>query len=239
MIAPFNNRYRTAWPFAVPAAFDQINTSVVNPDWYVAGYWQMPPGKICDLLTAKEFTFSFQFSSAAFNSWFGESFPSDVSYSVVCESGVWKYNDTETGLQTFNLDHKWDTQFKLFERYIDPGEESEFFLPQGFAGIRYVTSIIFTEGSGYWDFDVTMVAPIPIPAKDQDGNYIWRLTFNQNNFFAIRKVDESESSPTITTYPISDIGSSYLGINNSGGQGVGSGGCFPVASVSILTHFPA
>lgn len=241
MIAPFQNRYRMAWPFAAQGVFQEIDTTEEFPRWNVAGDWRMPPGKVCDLLTAKEFTFAFEFSKAAFDAEFGEEFPSNISYSTVCNSGVWKYNDTATNLQTFNLDYKWDTQVKLFQRDTDPEEESEYFNPVGFAGMRYGTILNFTEYSGYWDFDITMVAPIPVPAKDQDGNYVWGISgFPQIlNFVTISKVDTSGPFPFITTYPMSDVGSSYLGINDRGGQGQGAGGCFPVASVSIATHFPA
>ena len=241
MIAPFQNRYRMAWPFAVPDAFAQIDTTSEFPRWNVAGDWRVPPGKVCDLLTAKEFTFAFEFNKAAFDAEFGEEFPSNISYSTVCNSGVWKYNDTATNLQTFNLDYKWDTQIKLFQRDTDPEEESEYFNPVGLAGMRYATRLDFTEYIGYWLFDITMVAPIPSPAKDQDGNYVWGISgFPQIlNFLTISKVDTSGPYLIVTNYPMGDVGSSYLGINDRGGQGQGAGGCFPVASVSIATHFPA
>jgi hypothetical protein len=240
MIAPFQNRYRMAWPFAGQSTFLEIDTTEEFPIWNVAGDWRMPPGKVCDLLTAKEFNFSFEFSSAAFNSEFGEEFPEDVSYSVVCESGIWKYYDTATELQTFNLDYKWDTQAKLFQRDTDPDEESEFFNPVGLSGMTYLTRLNFTEFIGYWEFDVSLFAPIPVPAKDQEGDYVWSvLGYPPIISASISKVDTSGPFPFITTYPMFDLGSSYLGINDRGGQGQGQVGCFPVASVSIATHFPA
>jgi hypothetical protein len=239
MIAPFQNRYRMAWPFAVPDTFFEIDTTAEFPIWNVAGDWRMPPGKVCDLLTAKEFTFSFEFSSAAFNAEFGEDFPEDVAYSVVCESGTWKYYDTRTELQTFNLDYKWDTQVKLFQRDTDPDEESEFFNPAGLSGISYSKILNFTEYSGYWQFIVTMDAPIPKPAKDQNDNYVWAIVGSPPIIdVQIDKIDTGDGV-RVTTYLMSDLGSSYLGINDRGGQGQGQGGCFPVASVSIATHFPA
>jgi hypothetical protein len=240
MIAPFQNRYRMAWPFAAQSTFFEIDTTAEFPIWNVAGDWRMPPGKVCDLLTAKEFTFSFEFSSAAFNAEFGEDFPENVSYSVVCESGTWKYYDTATELQTFNLGYKWDTQVKLFQRDTDPDEESEFFNPVGLSGMRYLTRLNFTEFTGYWDFDVSMFAPIPVPAKDQEGDYVWSvLGYPPIISASISKVDTSGPFPFVRTFPMFDVGSSYLGINDRGGQGQGEGGCFPVASVSIATHFPA
>lgn len=240
MIAPFQNRYRMAWPFAVDGILEELDTAAEFPRWNVAGDWRVPPAKVCDLLTAKEFTFAFEFNSAAFNAEFGEEFPEDVSYSVVCDSGVWKYNDPLTGLQTFNLDYKWDTQTKLFERDTDPEEESEFFDPIGLAGLRYAVNLEFEEGSGYWAFDITMVAPIPVPGKDTEGNYLWCITgYPQIANITIQKVDTSGAFPITTPYDVSDAGSSYLGIDDRGGQGQGAGGCFPVASVSVATHFPA
>jgi hypothetical protein len=228
-----------AWPFAVPDTFFEIDTTAEAPIWNVAGDWRVPPGKVCDLLTAKEFNFSFEFSSAAFNAEFGEEFPEDVSYSVVCESGTWKYYNTATELQTFNLDYKWDTQVKLFERDTDPDEDSEFFNSVGLSGMTYSKILNFTEYSGYWQFIVTMYAPIPKPAKDQDGNYVWAIVGSPPIIdVQIDKID-TEDGVQITTYLMSDLGSSYLGINDRGGQGQGQGGCFPVASVSIATHFPA
>jgi hypothetical protein len=240
MIAPFQNRYRMAWPFAVPDTFFEIDTTAEAPIWNVAGDWRVPPGKVCDLLTAKEFNFSFEFSSAAFNSEFGEEFPEDVSYSVVCESGTWKYYDTRTQLETFNLDYKWDTQAKLFERYTDPDEESIYFSGVGFSGFRYYKILNFTEDIGYWTLDVTMHAPIPRPAKDQNSNYVWAIVGSPLIInVEIERVDTSGPFPFVRTYRMFDLGSSYLGINDRGGQGQGQGGCFPVASVSIATHFPA
>jgi hypothetical protein len=249
MIAPFQNRYRMAWPFAVPDTFLEIDTTEEFPKWNVAGDWRVPPGKVCDLLTAKEFTFSFEFNSAAFNAEFGEEFsedefgepfPEDVAYSVVCESGTWKYYDTRTDLQTFNLDYKWDTQVKLFQRDTDPDEESEYFSAMGFSGFRYLRYLNFTEDIGYWSFDITMHAPIPTPAKDQDGKYVWAIVGSPLIInVEIEKVNNSGPYPIVRTFPMSDLGSSYLGINDRGGQGQGEGGCFPVASVSIATHFPA
>jgi len=240
MIAPFQNRYRMAWPFAVPDTFLEINTAAEFPRWNVPGDWRTPPSKVCDLLTAKEFTFSFQFSSAAFNAEFGEVFPEDVAYSVVCDSGTWKYYDTRTQLETFNLDYKWDTQVKLFQRDTDPDEESEFFNPAGLSGISYYKILNFTEYSGYWQFIVTMDAPIPKPAKDQNDNYVWAIVGSPPIIdVEIERVDTSRPYPIVRTFLMFDVGSSYLGINDRGGQGQGQGGCFPVASVSIANHFPA
>lgn len=240
MIAPFQNRYRMAWPFAVEGFLQEIDTAAASPIWNVPGDWRVPPPEVCDLLTAKEFTFSFEFNAAAFNAEFGEDFPEDVSFSTVCNSGVWKYNDALTGLQTFNLDYKWDTQRKLFERDTDEDEESIYFNPQGLAGLRYAVVFDFEVGSGYWSFDITLTAPIPVPAIDPDGEYLWSIVgYPSIVLLTIQKVNTSEAFPIITNYDTSDVGSSYLDIDNLGGQGVGAGGCLPTASVSIATHFSA
>lgn len=243
MIAPFQTSYRMAWPFGSLfgslVTFEEIDTTEEFPRWNVEGDWRVPPAKVCDLLTAKEFTFAFEFSSAAFNAEFEEEFPEDISYSVVCDSGVWKYNHPLNGLQTVNLDYKWDTQAKLFERYVKK-EESEFFIPQSLAGMRYLVYLDSEETIGYWAFDIIMVAPIPVPGKDTEGNYLWFITGSpQIASITIEKVDTSGAFPIITPYGVSNVGSSYLGIDDRGGQGQGAGGCFPSLSVSIATHFPA
>jgi hypothetical protein len=241
MIAPFYDKYRMAWPFGTYFDSSDINTSEDFPVWHVAGDWKTPPSKVCDLLTAKEFTFSFGFSAAAFNEEFTEDFPQDVSYSANCESGTWKYYDTRTEIETFNLNYKWDTQVKLFQRETDPDEDSPYFAPYGISGLRYFSIFEFTEFTGHWSIDITMIAPIPAPAKDQDGKYVWGINYFPSilSFVQIIRHDFSDPAyPVLRPYYLFDVGSSYLGVNDRGGQGQGSGGCFPVASVSIATHFP-
>jgi hypothetical protein len=227
-----------AWPFAKPnEIFSTIDTSVEYPLWHVAGHWKTPPSKVCDLLTAKEFTFSFGFSAAAFNAEFSEDFPQDVSYSATCESGTWKHYDTRTEIETFNLNYKWDTQVKLFQSETDPDEDSPYFVPYGLSGLQYFSIFEDTEFAVSWSIAITMIAPIPAPAKDQDGKYVWGINNIPSilNFVEIRR---DFSSPVVSRpYYLFDLGSSYLGVNDRGGQGRGSGGCFPVAEVSILSHF--
>jgi hypothetical protein len=240
MIAPFQNRYRMAWPFAVPDTFLEIDTTEEFPKWNVAGDWRMPPGKVCDLLTAKEFTFSFEFNSAAFNAEFGEDFPEDVTHSVVCQSGTWKY-DAPTGLETYNLDSKWDTQVKLFQRDFDEIEPGEFinfspgYTPQGFAGLAYFRIFDVPEEFGTnWTFFLVMTAMIPFPTKNESGDYVWGCN-GMVNGSAIR----AEEGLDIRQYGFSSAGSSYLGINDRGGPAQGLGGSFTDLSISIANHFPA
>jgi hypothetical protein len=239
MIAPFQNRYRMAWPFAVPDAFLEIDTTAEAPIWNVAGDWRVPPGKVCDLLTAKEFNFSFEFSSAAFNAEFGEDFPEDVTHSVVCQSGTWKY-DAATGLETYNLNSKWDTQVKLFQRDFDEIEPGEFinfspgYTPQGFAGLAYFRTFdVPGEFGTNWTFYLTMTAAIPFPTKNESGDYVWGCN-GMVNGSAIR----AEEGLDIRQYGFSSAGSSYLGINDRGGPAQGLGGSFTDLSISIATHFP-
>lgn len=240
MIAPFQTRYRMAWPFAAEGVFQEIDTTEEFPRWNVAGDWRMPPGKVCDLLTAKEFTFAFEFSSAAFNAEFSEDFPEDVTSSVICASGTWKY-DAPTGLETYNLDSKWDTQVKLFQRDFDEIEPGEFinfspgYTPQGFAGLTYFRTFDVPEEFGTnWTFTLAMTAMIPFATKNESGDYVWGCN-GMINGSAIR----SEEGLNVRQYGFSSAGSSYLGINDRGGPVEGLGGSFTDLSISIATHFDA
>jgi hypothetical protein len=239
MIAPFQTLLRLPWPLGGPPNdYSRIDTSVEAAPWHVAGDWRMPPGEVCDLLTAKSYEFSFSFSSSAFNSEFGEEFPEDVSYSVVLDAGTWIYYDTATEPQTLNINYKWDTQVKLFERDLDPEEGPEYFDQIGNCGIRYTKTLIDPEfGTTQWFFSLSMFAYYPSPVKDQDGNYVWVLS-DLNGFFGC-SISKRIGTDPATEYPMTGLGGSYLGINDRGGQGVGRGGCFPVASVAIESHFPA
>lgn len=240
MIAPFQNRYRMAWPFGSSLTPGEVDTTEEFPLWNVAGDWRVPPGKVCDLLTAKEFTFAFDFSSAAFNAEFGEDFPEDVTSSVICASGTWKY-DAPTGLETYNLDSKWDTQVKLFQRDFDEIEPGEFinfrpgYTPQGFAGLDYFRTFDVPEEFGTnWAFNLIMTAVIPFSTKNESGDYVW-VCNGMINGSAIRL----EEGLNVREYGFYTVASSYLGINDRGGPGVGLGGSFTDLSISIATHFDA
>jgi hypothetical protein len=246
MIAPFYNRYRTAWPFAVPdtleTSFDTIDTSVEHPPWHVPGHWKTPPPQVCNLLTAENFELKFTFDSELFNAEYGTIMPSIGSSSFYGNSGAW-LTDYYFIRTSFNEDNKWDTRRKVFERFIDITEPHPF-LDYGLKGFRYVNGAdVFYEEADLerrYDLELTMLAQIPYPAKDQNGEFIW--TVNNILQAQVREViyrfadGTVPPSPTTIIWPL-NVGSRYLGIDHLGPQGHGAGGCMPVAEISILSHF--
>jgi len=243
MITPFYNRYRTAWPFAVPDTFDTIDTSVEHPPWHVPGDWKTPPPKVCDLLTAANFDLTFTFDSQLFNAEYGTIMPSIGSSGFTGNSGTW-LSDIFFIRTQFNEDNKWDTPRKVFERFIDITEPHPF-VDYGLKGFRYVNGAdIINEGADVersYNLELTMLVQIPYPAKDQNGEFIW--TVNNILQAQVREVIYRAAdgtlfpSPSTIIWPL-NVGCRYLGIDHLGPQGHGAGGCMPVAEISILSHFP-
>jgi len=243
MIAPFQSRLRMAWPFAEEGTLSEIDTAATNPPWSVVGDYRVPPPEVCDLLTAKQYSMNFEFSSAAFNDHYGEDFPVDISFPGSPYTGTWIYNTDLGTSQTYNEAYKWDSQIKLFQREIDPEEDA--FAVFGLAGITYIRHFRNETEEGVpisdWVFTARMSAAIPYPAKNQDDELIWRasgmvfVTLDKTEYFSL-----TEGGPTVTTftyYTLTEAGSTYLGIDDLGGPGQGEGGCLPVADVAIISHF--
>jgi hypothetical protein len=233
-----------AWPFAEPDILPTIDTSVEYPPWHVAGHWKTPPPEVCDLLTAANFELKFVFNNELFNARYGTMMPPVGSFSDTGNSGMWK--DTQNFVSTiFNEDNKWDTQRKVFEGFIEP-DGRPYYIFGSLKGFRfYYTADVLHDG-GVLDrqyiLDLVMSVQKPFPAKDQDGEFIWTVQYPfraQVTEYVYPGADEGEPSgpPSIYYYPLYDVGSRYLGKDHLGPQGTGGGGCFPVAEISILSHF--
>lgn len=236
MIAPFQNRYRMAWPFAVDGILEEIDTAAEFPRWSVTGDWRVPPGKVCDLLTAKDFTFSFEVNAEALNSQFGLFLEENILYLAVINSGTsLSVEIVETETSTIgNEENKWDTQIKLFERYKDP-EEFPGISDNSLAALYYTQYITVEPLPGVFEnyrLELTMNALIPKPAINQNGDYVWSSdVITQATMFFVQSGGDIE-------YPVTgDF--NYLGLTDLRQLEDYDGAYFISSSILINSHFPA
>jgi hypothetical protein len=231
MITPHFSQYRMAWPFSF-GDFSTIDTGATDPVWSVPGHFRTPPPEVCDLLTAASFDIDFEINAAAFNSFYSEALPSNVIFAKTVNSGTW-FESVEGVEATWNSANTWDTQAKLFERYIDYTEDFTNVDPFGFCGARWFKTLEFSEEDtplGYYTVSAALYASVPVPAKNLSGEYFWTVT--SNIFLVIEKYLYASPGSAVGYYA-PNPGLRYLGVDHLGGQGAGEGGAFPVVSIEI------
>lgn len=237
MSIPFFSSRRIAWPFVISDYPFEIDTEAVNPVWNVAGHFTRPPSTVCDVLTAREWLFEFEFNAAAFNAEYGEDFPSDFSFSQSVSSGNW-FTSILGVEETLNQGFEWDTQIKLFEHHINDPLEFVFISSIGLAGIRYFTIVDYLDelgnNLGYYTLDVSMYATIPVNARGLDGSHTWAAITIMSA--TVTKLIFGDPDPITTVYNLTP-GCDYLGSPHLGGSGQGNGGAFSMARISIESHF--
>jgi hypothetical protein len=246
MIAPFYSQYQLAWPFPFLDTLADIDTSADQAPWYVEGSIHTPPDKVCELLTAASYQMDFEFNSGAFNDFYGEDFPADHSFPGTVYAGTWLYNTDEGTSTVFNTNYQWSSQVKLFEGDIDPVDEySTNFFRDGLAGLRYVRTARITDPADAevplhdWTISVLMTAQIPRPGLGTGGIPIWYVPFTIDPILSkfIYPIGGAPDLTRLSYRPL--VGSTYLGLDDKGGEGEGGGGCFPKALISIISHYAA
>ena len=240
MIAPFYNRYGMAWPFtpldlnSAAFEFEQIDTSAADAPWYVHGDWKYPPSKVCDLLTASDFTFEIELAAPPLNEYMSIHLPGNIFFSGSTSSGT-VYTEFFNTNDILNYNYRWDTQVKLFQRDIDPS-------------ISYLSGLFSSRffgaefTNGYYDpvyeeqSDVFIIfnGLIPYPAKDQNGQFVWTCAPRVN--FGVEVTRFPNPEPILYSF---QSGCNYLGLPSLGGPGNGGllSEAIITASADIEAHF--
>lgn len=194
-------------------------------------------------------------------------FPKDISFSRSIKAGTWltkiispyyrgiSYGDETDIEETYNEEFAWNTRSKVLEAYTET-------LPVGaggFAGLEYQefieltqtdeeTSVEFSEG--YWSFYVAMNAQSPYKTFNLKKEPVWTCNLPFIGIISLTTFGDfalpggTPSLKQTVSYPYYlegdknyPIGSTYIDIENFGGQGEGQDGMFPSASISIKNHF--